>query len=69
MLQADVAGNATLRAELAMITIGSGATDIVGKSVIIHNKPVVAHKDVDDLKAQPSADSGARVACGIIKKT
>lgn len=35
--------------------------DIVGKSVVLHSKP-------DDLKTQPSGDSGERIACGVINK-
>ena len=62
MLQADASGNATLSADIDVITIGGGATDIVGKSVIVH-------KDADDFKTQPTGNSGARVACGIITKT
>jgi len=62
MLQADASGNATLSAELDVIRIGEGATDIVGKSVIVH-------KDADDFKTQPTGNSGARVACGIITKS
>jgi Cu-Zn family superoxide dismutase len=62
MLQADASGNATLSADLDVITIGSGVTDIVGKSVIVH-------KDADDYKTQPTGNSGARVACGIVNKT
>src|SRR5438046_2932357 len=56
MPQADASGNATSIAELTMITIGGGTTDIVGKSVIVH-------KDPDDFKTQPTGNSGARVAC------
>jgi Cu-Zn family superoxide dismutase len=62
MLQADASGNATLSTDLDVITIGGGAADIVGKSVIVH-------KDADDFKTQPTGNSGARVACGIINKT
>jgi Cu-Zn family superoxide dismutase len=62
MLQADASGNATLTADLGVITIGGGATDIVGKSVIVH-------KDADDYKTQPTGNSGARVACGVITKS
>jgi len=62
MLQADASGNATLSTELGVITVGSGATDIVGKSVIVH-------KDADDFKTQPTGNSGARVACGAINKS
>jgi superoxide dismutase, Cu-Zn family len=62
MLQADASGNATLTADLAGVSIGSGAGDIVGKSVIVH-------KDGDDYKTQPTGNSGARVGCGVIKKS
>ena len=62
MLAADAAGNAVLDAELDVITIGGGATDIVGKAVIVH-------KDGDDFKTQPTGNAGARVACGVIRKS
>jgi superoxide dismutase, Cu-Zn family len=62
MLLADASGSATLIVDLGVITIGSGATDIVGKSVIVH-------KDADDYKTQPTGNSGARIACGIITKS
>jgi len=62
MLVADGSGNATLKAELDVITIGGGSTDIVGRSVIVH-------KDADDFKTQPTGNSGARVACGVIRKS
>jgi superoxide dismutase, Cu-Zn family len=61
MLVADGSGNATLTAELDGIAIGSGPADIAGKSVIVH-------KDPDDFKTQPTGNSGARVACGVIRK-
>jgi len=62
MLTADSAGNATLTVELDVITVGSGAADIVGRGVIVH-------KDPDDFKTQPTGNSGARVACGVIRKS
>ena len=61
MLTADAAGNAALTTELDVVTVGSGATDVVGKGVIVH-------KDPDDFKTQPTGNSGARVACGVIRK-
>jgi superoxide dismutase, Cu-Zn family len=62
MLVADAAGNATLTAELDVIRVGSGATDIVGKGLIVH-------KDPDDFRTQPTGNSGARVACGVIRRS
>jgi Cu-Zn family superoxide dismutase len=38
----------------------SGADSIIGKSVVVHEKE-------DDLKTDPSGNSGARVACGAIE--
>jgi Cu-Zn family superoxide dismutase len=60
-LVADASGKATLNAELSPLTIG-GADDIVGKAIVVH-------KDADDYKTQPTGNSGARVACGVIAKS
>jgi Cu-Zn family superoxide dismutase len=62
MLKADAAGNATLSVELDVMTVGGGATDIVGRGLIVH-------KDPDDYMTQPTGNAGARVACGVIRKS
>jgi Cu-Zn family superoxide dismutase len=40
-------------------TIATGNASVLGRSVVLHEKS-------DDLKTQPSGNSGARIACGII---
>jgi Cu-Zn family superoxide dismutase len=59
-LVADGAGNASIAAELKLLTLGSDANGIVGRSVVIHADP-------DDYKSQPAGNSGKRVACGVIR--
>ncbi|MEO5601473.1 MAG: superoxide dismutase family protein [Cyclobacteriaceae bacterium] len=39
---------------------GSDSTNIIGKSVIIHEK-------ADDFTSQPAGNAGARISCGVIK--
>lgn len=60
LLIADASGKATLRTEVSPMTIGGGTNDIVGKAVVVH-------ADADDFKSQPAGNSGARIACGVIK--
>jgi len=60
-LKADANGNATVSFTLHGVTIGSGETDIVGRGLIVHAMP-------DDYKTQPTGNSGARIACGVVAK-
>lgn len=59
MLEADASGNAALDVTLDTVTLREGANSIIGRAVIVH-------KDPDDYKTQPTGNSGARVACGVI---
>ena len=58
-LVADASGNASLNAKLPGLVIGEGGSGIIGRGVIVHAAP-------DDFKTQPTGNSGARVACGVI---
>ena len=58
-VQADASGKATLDYVDHQISLMNGERSVIGRSVIVHVK-------ADDLKTQPTGDSGARVACGVI---
>jgi superoxide dismutase, Cu-Zn family len=59
-LTAGKDGKATKTFTMKGITLGEGATSIVGKGFIVHAKK-------DDLKTQPTGNAGDRVACGVIE--
>lgn len=59
-LVADASGNATLSAELDMMSLTEGPAGILKRSVVIHADP-------DDYKSQPAGNSGKRIACGVIR--
>jgi len=60
-VRADAYGTATFSFEATGITIGAGATDIVGRGLIVHRDP-------DDYKSQPAGNAGPRLACAVIAK-
>lgn len=60
-LEADAQGKATYDATVEGLTLDDSKTGIIGKSVIVHAK-------ADDLKTDPSGDSGARIAGGVIER-
>lgn len=59
MLQADASGNARLNATIRGGSLLGGATNLVGRSVVVHAQR-------DDFRSQPAGDSGSRIACGVI---
>ena len=61
-LKADAGGNAKATFETTIITIGGGATDIVGKGLIVH-------RDKDDYNSQPAGNAGPRIACAVIARS
>ena len=61
-LKADASGKASVSFHLTGITVADGPASIAGRSVIVH-------KDPDDYKTQPTGNSGARIACGLIAKS
>jgi Cu-Zn family superoxide dismutase len=61
-LKADAGGTASFSFEAAGITVGSAATDVVGKGLIVHRDP-------DDYKSQPAGNAGPRLACAVIARS
>jgi Cu-Zn family superoxide dismutase len=60
-LKADAYGVATIDLKVDGIAVGSGASDIVGRGLIVHAQP-------DDFKTQPTGNAGARLACAVIRR-
>lgn len=58
-IEADASGKAHLDWKSTDMTL-SGPNSVIGKSVVVHEKE-------DDLKTDPSGNSGARQACGAIE--
>ena len=60
-LKADASGTARFSFESGMISVGSGAANVMERGLIVHRDP-------DDYKTQPTGNSGPRLACGVISK-
>ena len=57
-------GNGRLETATEQVTLGSGTAsvwDADGSTLVVHSAP-------DDFKTDPTGNSGARVACGVITK-
>jgi Cu-Zn family superoxide dismutase len=61
-LKADAKGEASIHARVAGTVLGAGAGDLAGKALVVHARS-------DDYATQPSGNSGARIACGVISTT
>jgi len=59
---ADGTGNATVK--LAGVTLDAGAASLFHEG----GTSLVVHADADDMKTDPSGNSGARIACGIVER-
>jgi Cu-Zn family superoxide dismutase len=53
-------GTGDLEITSTMLTVKPGASSVVGRAVIFHEK-------ADDLKTQPTGNAGGRLACGVIQ--
>ncbi len=58
-LTADASGSAMLTLWLDGISVSTGKDGVIGRAVIVHAGP-------DDLKTDPTGNSGGRIACGVI---
>jgi Cu-Zn family superoxide dismutase len=60
-LVADENGHSAVTASVQGATLRDGGpNDLIGKALVVHEKR-------DDYVTQPSGDSGARIACGVIR--
>lgn len=61
-LSSDGEGVAMLAFTTEELTVSPGPNSVVGRAVVVHESP-------DDYRTQPTGNSGARIACGVIRAT
>jgi superoxide dismutase, Cu-Zn family len=59
-LKANKQGRANISVEVDVISLTPGAGNIIGRTVVVHADP-------DDFRTQPGGNTGARLACGVIR--
>lgn len=59
-LTADANGKAVQTVWLEGISVSTGKDGVIGRAIVVHADP-------DDLKTDPTGNSGSRVGCGVIK--
>jgi Cu-Zn family superoxide dismutase len=59
-LKANKAGRANVHYDADIITLTAGPANIIGRALVVHAGP-------DDFVTQPTGNSGARIACGVIQ--
>ena len=60
-LKADAAGTAKFSFTTPALAVGQGASDVVGRGLIVHRDP-------DDYATQPTGNAGPRLACAVIAR-
>lgn len=59
-LKANKRGRASIHYDADIITLTPGPANIIGRALVVHSGP-------DDYRTQPTGNSGARIACGVIR--
>lgn len=59
-LSSNGEGVAMLAFTTEELTVAPGPNSVVGRAIVIHESP-------DDYRTQPAGNSGARIACGVIR--